>query len=191
MRSSAPICRALTFGAALLASAGAALAQKAPPRPAGIDFPSGSFSFPVSAFPFPSGEISFPSRLEQTETPNTVEVLLPADVLFDFDKSDLRPAAEETLRELAALIRDRARGPVRIDGHTDSMGSDAYNQRLSDRRAAAVKAWLAAKGQIPASRLQTAGFGARQPVAQNRKPDGSDNPEGRQLNRRVAVVIRK
>jgi outer membrane protein OmpA-like peptidoglycan-associated protein len=71
------------------------------------------------------------------------------------------------------------------------LGKDAYNQRLSERRAASVKTWLVSLEQLAAARLATSGFGARDPVAPNRKPDDSDNPEGRQLNRRVTVLIRK
>jgi len=72
-------------------------------------------------------------------------------------------------------------------GHTDSIGSDAYNQRLSERRAGAVKAYLVSKG-IEANRVYTEGKGERQPVAENRI-NGRDNPEGRAKNRRVEIEV--
>ncbi len=129
--------------------------------------------------------------LMRSETATTIEFILPADVLFDFDKAEIKPAAAESLAELAGIIRDRAKGPVRIEGHTDSIGVDTYNQRLSERRAAAVKAWLVSRENLPANRFATAGFGKRSPAVPNTKPDGSDDPKGRQLNRRVVITARK
>ena len=118
-----------------------------------------------------------------------IRVDLSGDILFDFDKTDLKPAAEETLSKLAQIIRAKRTGRVRIQGHTDAKGNDEYNQRLSKRRADAVKQWLAAKGGIPPAVMEARGFGKTRPVAPNTKPDGSDNPEGRAKNRRVEVVI--
>ena len=88
-------------------------------------------------------------------------------------------------------MRQKAHGPVVIQGYTDALGNDGYNQKLSERRAASVKAWLATREGLAAVPFTIAGFGARNPVAPNSKPDGSDNPEGRQLNRRVTLIIRK
>jgi outer membrane protein OmpA-like peptidoglycan-associated protein len=79
---------------------------------------------------------------------------------------------------------------VRIEGYTDGKGSDSYNQKLSLRRAESVKKWLETHG-LAGIRFSAAGFGAKNPVAPNTKPDGSDDPEGRQKNRRVEIVIRK
>lgn len=156
-----------------------------------IQFGNGSISFGTSGFNFSSSVIVFPSQPIQTETAATIEVTLPSDILFDFDKADLRPMAQQALQELAQLVREKSRGPVTIQGHTDSMGGEAYNQRLSERRAAAVKSWLESKGSLPTVRFATTGFGAKNPVAPNRKADGSDDPLGRQLNRRVTIIIRK
>lgn len=125
------------------------------------------------------------------ETKSEVRIELAADVLFDFDKADIRPAAREALKQTAALIRDKAKGIVRIEGHTDSKGSDSYNQKLSDRRAKSVKDWLVAKEGLKDVKFETRGFGSRKPVAPNNKPDGSDDPDGRQRNRRVEIVIDK
>ena len=124
------------------------------------------------------------------ESETEVRIDLAADVLFDFDKADLLPKAEETLQKAADLIKQRnAKGVVRIEGHTDAKGSDAYNQKLSVRRADAVKHWFESHGLH--EHFSTAGFGAKQPIAPNTKPDGSDDPEGRAKNRRVEIVVRK
>lgn len=176
----------LGVAALLVASAAGATGTSAP-----IRLDGSPIRFDASPLSFPSSTIGFPSTPIQTETATTIEVTLPADLLFDFDKADLRPAAQQALREVAELVRQRARGPVAIQGHTDALGGDAYNQKLSERRAAAVKSWLVAREAVPAGRLTTSGLGARNPVAANRKADGSDNPEGRQLNRRVTVILRK
>jgi outer membrane protein OmpA-like peptidoglycan-associated protein len=129
--------------------------------------------------------------LEVKETATEVRVDMAADVLFDFDKADLLPKADETLQKAADFIRDRAKGgAVRIEGHTDAKGNDAYNQKLSERRAASVKNWFVAHG-LNNMKFSTEGFGAKKPVAPNTKPDGSDDPDGRQKNRRVELVIRK
>ena len=128
--------------------------------------------------------------LEVKELGNEVRIELNADVLFDFDKSDILPKAEETLRKAADIIRQRAKGTVMVAGHTDSKGGDAYNMALSERRANAVRDWLFTKGGLSGMTFDTKGFGAKQPVAPNQKPDGSDDPEGRQKNRRVEITIK-
>jgi outer membrane protein OmpA-like peptidoglycan-associated protein len=130
--------------------------------------------------------------LEVKETPTEVTIELAADVLFDFDKSDLLPKAQDTLQKAADVIKERASGKatVRIGGHTDAKGSDSYNQSLSLRRADSVKHWFTSHG-LGNLQFATSGFGAKQPVAPNTKPDGSDDPEGRAKNRRVEIVISK
>ncbi|MGC4250836.1 MAG: OmpA family protein [Sphingobium sp.] len=111
---------------------------------------------------------------------------LPADILFDFDKATLRPDAAASLQKAAHLIANYPDAPIAVAGHTDARGDDAYNDALSTRRADAVAAWL--KGQTGrAATVQ--GFGKRKPVAPNVHPDGSDDPEGRQRNRRVEIII--
>jgi len=124
------------------------------------------------------------------ESDTEIRIDLAADVLFDFDKADLLPKAEETLQKAADLIKQRnAKGVVRIEGHTDAKGNDAYNQKLSERRADAVKRWFESHGLH--EHFTTAGFGAKKPVAPNAKPDGSDDLEGRAKNRRVEIVVKK
>ncbi|HEV2855744.1 MAG TPA: OmpA family protein [Thermoanaerobaculia bacterium] len=119
------------------------------------------------------------------ETDLEVKVDLPADVLFDFDKADVRPDAAAALGRLATVIRAYPTGRVEIEGHTDSKGDDAYNQRLSERRAQSVKRWLVEREGVAADRLATRGAGESRPVADNA------TDAGRQRNRRVGVVIQK
>lgn len=119
------------------------------------------------------------------ETDLEVRVDLPADVLFDFDKAEIRPDAATALKQLATVIRAYPTGQVELAGHTDAKGDDAYNQRLSERRAEAVKKWLVASEGIAAEHLTSRGWGERKPVA------GNDDETGRQKNRRVEVVIHK
>jgi len=118
-----------------------------------------------------------------------IVVDLSADVLFNFDRWNIKPVAEEDLQKVALIIRKKGGGKVMIGGHTDSKGSHDYNQELSERRARSVKDWLVDHGGISSDVLDTRGFGATQPVALNSHSNGSDNPEGRALNRRVQIVI--
>jgi photosystem I P700 chlorophyll a apoprotein A2 len=123
-------------------------------------------------------------------TAQEIRIELQADVLFDFDKSNLRAEAEATLRKVADVVRAHP-GRVTVEGYTDSKGADAYNQKLSERRAASVGDWLVRKGGVEAARVTARGLGETRPVAPNTKPDGSDDPQGRQRNRRVEIAIRK
>jgi outer membrane protein OmpA-like peptidoglycan-associated protein len=110
-----------------------------------------------------------------------------SDFLFDFDRADIRPEAGEALAEVTHRI-EAVQKRVIVEGHTDGKGSDGYNQTLSERSAAAVRAALVERG-APESLLFTHGFGKSRPIAPNEQPDGSDDPSGRQKNRRVEVVI--
>lgn len=124
------------------------------------------------------------------EGPRTTRVTVRNDVLFDFDKAELRPEAAEALGRVAEIIRTRSPRAVRIVGHTDSVGSDSYNQGLSERRARSVQQWLEANGGgLPS--MQAEGRGESQPVASNTGSDGRDDPEGRQRNRRVEVLLER
>ena len=129
--------------------------------------------------------------LQIKETPTEIHIELAADVLFDFDKAIIKPQAAATLKQAAAVIRDKAKGVVRIKGYTDSKGADSYNQKLSERRAIAVNTWLVKNEGLKNVRFEAHGFGAKKPVAPNTKPDGSDYPEGRQKNRRVEIILKK
>ena len=124
------------------------------------------------------------------ETATEIKISLQGEILFDFDKSNLRPTAESTLAQVAKMIGSYPKAQVLIEGYTDSKGSDIYNAKLSDRRAVAVKNWFTKHG-IASGSMQTHGWGAAKPVAPNKHPDGSDDPEGRQKNRRVEITIKK
>jgi len=111
-----------------------------------------------------------------------VVVTLPETVLFDFGQAVLRADAEPSLRAVVDLVVDNPGARTEVQGHTDSVGSAAANQSLSERRAAAVSDWLAGHGVDPGT-LAKVGFGSTRPVADNA------TPEGRQANRRVEVVV--
>lgn len=114
-----------------------------------------------------------------------------ADALFDFDKAELRKDAEGTLDAAIPQIRqltEEGKHPARVEGHTDGKGSDAYNLRLSKARARSVRDWLVSHQALP-STTEIEGFGKSMPVAPNAFDDGSDNPEGRQKNRRVEITV--
>lgn len=129
--------------------------------------------------------------MQVRETETEIRIDLAADVLFDFDKADILPKAADVLHKAAEVIRQHEKQSVRIEGHTDAKGNDAYNQKLSERRADSVKRWLSEKESLGSVRFTTKGWGAQKPVAPNQKPDGSDDPEGRQKNRRVEIVVQK
>jgi OOP family OmpA-OmpF porin len=114
--------------------------------------------------------------------PVAEKVTLAADVLFDFDKSVLKPEGKAKLDDLAGKVTAINLEVVIAIGHTDSIGSDAYNQKLSVRRAESVKAYLVSKGVEP-NRIYTEGKGEKQPVASNK------TKEGRQKNRRVEIEV--
>lgn len=103
-------------------------------------------------------------------------------VEFDFDKSTLRPESRQTLDEATEVLRQYPDIRVEVAGHTDSIGSDQYNQGLSERRAQAVYDYLVGNG-INASRLNARGYGENSPIADNA------TREGRQRNRRVELVV--
>jgi outer membrane protein OmpA-like peptidoglycan-associated protein len=108
-------------------------------------------------------------------------------VNFDFNKSDIKSEFAPILDEAAQTLKDNPAGSVLITGYTDSIGSDAYNLQLSERRAQAVMQYLVSRG-IAAGRLSTEGRGEQDPIAPNTK-DGRDNPEGRAMNRRAELKV--
>jgi outer membrane protein OmpA-like peptidoglycan-associated protein len=129
------------------------------------------------------------SELNATETDRGTLVSLPGDVLFDFNKATIQPAARPTLDTLARLIKGQNPRAVAIEGHSDGRGDDAYNQRLSEARAVAVRDYLISVQTVDGTRLSTKGYGELKPVAPNMKPDGTDDETGRQRNRRVEVIM--
>lgn len=123
-------------------------------------------------------------RLGAEVSETEVRIRLSGSVLFDFDSNAIRPDAERTLSEVAEVLQAYPGRPVRIEGHTDSIASDSYNEALSEQRAAAVKHWLAAHG-VEAGRMTTSGFGESRPAADNA------TAAGRQKNRRVEIVVER
>lgn len=140
---------------------------------------------PVPPVP-PLGKFPPMGALEPMTSCGTT-ITLDASVLFDFDKFDVRPAAAEVLDSLAQAMGELGVTSAVISGHTDALGSDGYNQTLSERRAASVVDALRQRGA--SAELSAVGFGESRPVAPNTDASGSDNPAGRQLNRRVEVFI--
>jgi len=114
---------------------------------------------------------------------NQIDVRLTSDVLFDYNSATLRPESYPPLNNLADNFKRYPEEIIDVEGHTDAMGSDDYNQNLSERRAFAVKDYLVDRG-VAANRINAVGFGKTRPKASN------DTPEGRQLNRRVEIHIR-
>ena len=112
---------------------------------------------------------------------NSLLITLDSGILFDVDKYDVRPEAEEVLKNLAIVLKEADVKAFEVDGHTDSDASDEYNQVLSEKRANAVKDFLTSQGIV--AEITIKGYGESRPIASN------DTPEGKQKNRRVEIVI--
>ena len=123
-----------------------------------------------------------PPPAPKPAAPGVEKVTLAADALFDFDKSVIKPEAKAKLDDLVSKLAGVNLEVIVAVGHTDSVGTDAYNQGLSARRANAVKQYMVSKG-IEANRIYTEGKGESQPVADNR------TAEGRAKNRRVEIEV--
>ena len=145
-----------------------AIVPVAAPAPAPVAAPAPP---PVVAAPAPA-----------PAPPAATKVTYAADAFFDFDKSVIKPAGKAKLDDLVGKIKDINLEVIIAVGHTDSIGSDSYNQKLSVRRSEAVKAYLVSKG-IEKNRVYTEGKGEKQPVADNK------TAEGRAKNRRVEIEV--
>ncbi len=119
--------------------------------------------------------------LETRETARGLIVNV-SDVLFDFDSANLKPGAREKLARVSGILLTTAGLNIEVEGHTDNVGSDSYNQRLSEQRASSVRDYLLRQGIMPTA-VATSGFGESQPVVAN------DSAAGRQQNRRVELVV--
>src|SRR6185436_8727374 len=135
----------------------------------------------------PKGNWQTPGEIQRVEEKCRHRLVVAADALFAFDEATLSAQAEATLAALGPQLA-KEKGAVTVEGHTDAKGGDDYNQKLSERRARAVRDWLAAHEHL-ATGTPAVGYGESHPVAPNAKLDGSDDPAGRAKNRRVEVVI--
>jgi OOP family OmpA-OmpF porin len=132
----------------------------------------------VEAPPAPKAAAPAPAP----QTPAASKVTYAADAFFDFDKATLKPAGKAKLDDLVGKVKGINLEVIIAVGHTDSVGSDVYNQKLSVKRAESVKAYLVSKG-IEKNRIYTEGKGEKQPVADNK------TTEGRAKNRRVEIEV--
>ena len=155
------------------------LKSAAPAVPLATPLPAPAPAPYVDTTPAPQAA---PAAAAVAVVPSSEKITFEADTFFDFDKSVLKPAGKTKLNDLASKLQGIDIEVVVATGHTDSIGSDAYNIKLSLRRANAVKAFLVSKG-IPADRIFTAGKGEGTPVASNKTRDG------RAKNRRVEVEV--
>jgi OOP family OmpA-OmpF porin len=160
-----PATAAVGCDGAIVAQAAAAPAAAPAPAPAAAPAPAPA-----------------PAPVAAPQPPAATKVTYAADAFFDFDKSVLKPEGRAKLDDLVGKIKGINLEVIIAVGHTDSVGSDAYNQRLSVRRSEAVKAYLVTKG-IERNRVYTEGKGEKQPVADNK------TAEGRAKNRRVEIEV--
>ncbi|BDU57834.1 membrane protein [Limnohabitans sp. MORI2] len=137
---------------------------------------------PATAAPGCGPAVAAPAAAPAAPVAAASKVTYAADAFFDFDKSVVKPAGKAKLDDLVAKVKGINLEVIIAVGHTDSIGSDAYNQKLSVRRAEAVKAYLVSKG-IEKNRIYTEGKGEKQPVADNK------TKEGRAKNRRVEIEV--
>ena len=147
------------------------------PAPAAAPAPA-----PVAAAPVAPGAPAAPAAPAQPAPPAASKVTYAADAFFDFDKYALKPEGKAKLDDLVGKVKGINLEVIIAVGHTDSIGTVEYNQKLSERRANAVKAYLVSKG-IEKNRVYTEGKGKKQPVADNK------TAEGRAKNRRVEIEV--
>jgi OmpA-OmpF porin, OOP family len=172
---------AVLVAAAFAAACATTEEPKPAPKPEPVPAPAPAPK-PAPPPPPPAPAPKPEPKPEAKPQPVAEKVTFAADVLFDFDKSVVKPDGKSKLDDLAAKVRGVNLEVVIAIDHADSIGSDAYNQQLSVRRAESVKAYLVSKG-IEANRVYTEGKGEKQPVADNR------TREGRAKNRRVEIEV--
>ncbi|HEY1266206.1 MAG TPA: OmpA family protein, partial [Candidatus Binatia bacterium] len=142
----------------------------------------GAFAYfltePVAAPPPPAP----PPPPPPPPAPKAERTIILDNVLFDFDKTAIKPDGAKILDRLIAFLKENPDKKVALEGHTDSVGTEQYNQRLSERRAASVKDYLTRRG-VQSARISTRGFGETRPIADNK------TAEGRAKNRRVEIKV--
>ena len=170
-----PATAAVGCDGAIVAPRAAAPAPAPAPAPAAPAAPAPAAAAPAAPAPAPAPAAPPPP-------PVATKVTYAADAFFDFDKSVLKPEGKAKLDDLTSKVKGINLEVIIAVGHTDSVGSDAYNQKLSVRRSEAIKAYLVTKG-IEKNRVYTEGKGEKQPVADNK------TTEGRAKNRRVEIEV--
>ena len=170
-----PATAAVGCDGAIVAPRAAAPAPAPAPAPAAPAAPAPAAAAPAAPAPAPAPAAPPPP-------PVATKVTYAADAFFDFDKSVLKPEGKAKLDDLIGKIKDINLEVIIAVGHTDAVGGDAYNQKLSVRRSESVKAYLVSKG-IEKNRVYTEGKGEKQPVADNK------TAEGRAKNRRVEIEV--
>jgi len=142
------------------------------------------FEQPASRFQIKILKISYPQEKKIEKQLEETGKVLVYGIYFDFNSANIRDESEPVLKEIAEALNAHPDWKLSVNGHTDNVGGNAYNQKLSERRAAAVKQALVERYQIAGDRLDTSGFGAGAPIETN------DTPEGRARNRRVELIKR-
>jgi OOP family OmpA-OmpF porin len=170
---------AVAFAAACATTEEPKPAPKPEPVPAPAPKPEPK---PAPPPPAPKPEPKPEAKPEAKPKPVAEKVTFAADVLFDFDRAVIKPEGKSKLDDLASKVKGVNLEVIIAIGHADSIGSDEYNQRLSVRRAEAVKAYMVSRGIEP-NRVYTEGKGEKQPVASNRTSDG------RAKNRRTEIEV--
>ncbi len=156
---------------------------------------SGTCSVTVTVtLPPPPPQCTCPTPLPPPPCPTPPPVAKVIDRLtihvnFDFDKSNIRKADEAELKKAIDFVRKYPGAKVELEGHTDGKGTEEYNQKLSERRAEAVRQYLIKECPVDKARISATGYGKSRPIAPNKTKEGKDNPEGRAENRRVEILI--
>ena len=184
----------LTLSIAAVVAAGSACSAKKPPEPAPP--PPVDVNVPAPpARPMPTVNRQLleevkKAGLEAREVDEGIIIYLPTVFLFEFDKAVVTTDAKKQLHDVGKLLISEVaeNRRVTVEGHADAVGTRPYNRALSDRRAVAVIQELIAAG-VKSDRISKRVFGEDKPLEPNRRPDGTDNSEGRAKNRRVALLI--
>lgn len=189
-RLTADAATAAAVLAAVLVGAGPALADRAPSDPATVSINRETRVVERPRIVIERRVVPYDGQTLTERGGGQVTVTLDAEVLFELDQATLTPEAADSLRDLAQTINGRRAAPgITVVGHTDALGTDAHNLDLSQRRAAAVRDFLAPLLVGSDVAFTVEGRGSAEPVAPNTRPDGSDDPEGRRHNRRVEVTF--
>src|SRR5208282_521554 len=142
--------------------------------------------------PVPPPTPPTPTPIPPPPPPPAARVIIDSltiHVNFNFDKSNIRKADDAELQKAIDFVRKYPGAKVELGGYTDSIGTEQYNQKLSERRAEAVKQYLIKEGAVDKTMISARGYGKSSPIAPNKTKDGKDNPKGRAENRRVEILI--